>query len=586
MSLAFRSTRPTDARIPSVYLGSPIQLLVAPTLQAQMYSLYHSLLAQHSKQLTPVRCGTSTITQLQRYFEDVVLENNLSALVIESLPPTPDRTAREIARMKSLDRTARGVFLMVGADDGLAGPIFERGKHHTQSIVWERVEQGPARERFVVIADARFSALLASVRTEGENEEDSSEMVVWTFEPDVVYSALEYLMARVTAEQPFHAAEFAKAVRLSMPKATSLQLTLGVTTKLARLLQEQAEREIAVNRIATTIRNSLDLDRVLDTAANEVGRALNVMCCAVRVDGVFLGRQMTKAYFRASDQPDAAGKARLIGELDTLSIQVGSSLKAHVVDGDHFDDKVTCAQATIPLIFNDGFAGILMVRSDDPVRVWAENELLLLHTVADQLAVAVNQAHMFAQMQQQALTDGLTGCFNRRSFELQLEKNLHLATRMRQPLSLIMIDLDNFKGINDTAGHETGDVALRMLAENLRMELRAVDTPARLGGDEFVVILPQANCEGALIVAERLRQRIESTAVPGYGQMTASFGLATFPLHGSSRDTLVVAADRALYSSKRAGRNRVSLPPAEPDRYDPAEEVRDQSDLVEVIDRL
>ncbi len=559
-----------------------------------MYSLYHSLLAQHSRQLTPVRCGTSTISQLHRYFEDVVLENNLSALVIESLPPTPERTAREIARIKSLDRIARGLFLMVSADDGLSGPISERGKHPTKSIVWERVEQAEARERFVVIADARFSALLASVRTEGEDTEDSSEMVIWTFEPDVVYSALEYLMARVTAEQPLHAAVFAKAVRLSMPKATSLQLTLGVTTKLARLLQEQAEREIAVNRIATTIRNSLDLDRVLATAANEVGRALNVVCCAVRVDGVFLGQQMTKAYFRADDAPEAAAKSRLIGDLEALSTQLSESLKAYVVDGDHSEAGATSnefpvgsyAQAAIPLIFNDGFAGILSVRSDDPTRVWAENELLLLHTVADQLAVAVNQAHMFAQMQQQALTDGLTGCFNRRSFELQLEKNLHLATRMRQPLSLIMIDLDDFKRINDTAGHETGDVALRMLAESLRIELRAVDTPARMGGDEFVVILPQANCEGALIVAERLRQRIESTEVPGYGPMTASFGLATFPLHASSRDTLVVAADRALYSSKRAGRNRVSLPPVESEKYAATEENSERENLVDVIQRL
>jgi diguanylate cyclase (GGDEF)-like protein len=177
------------------------------------------------------------------------------------------------------------------------------------------------------------------------------------------------------------------------------------------------------------------------------------------------------------------------------------------------------------------------------------------------LAVAVNQANLFAQTQQQALTDALTGCYNRRSFELQLQRDLHLATRMRQPLSLIMIDVDNFKDINDSAGHETGDVALRMLADALRGELRAVDTAARLGGDEFVIILPQADSEGALIVAERLRQRIVQLDVPTFGSMTASFGLATFPAHASNRDALVVAADRALYESKNSGRNRVSLPP-------------------------
>jgi len=199
------------------------------------------------------------------------------------------------------------------------------------------------------------------------------------------------------------------------------------------------------------------------------------------------------------------------------------------------------------------------VRSDDTSRIWADNELLLLHTVADQLVVAVNQAHLFAQMQQQALTDALTGCYNRRSFELQLERDLRLATRLGQPLSLIMLDFDNFKNINDEAGHEAGDSALCMLADSLRAELRSVDTAARYGGDEFVIILPQADTEGALLVAERLRVRVEEMQVPGFGKVTSSFGVATFPNHASSRDTLVVAADRALYRSKNAGRNRVTV---------------------------
>jgi diguanylate cyclase (GGDEF)-like protein len=171
-------------------------------------------------------------------------------------------------------------------------------------------------------------------------------------------------------------------------------------------------------------------------------------------------------------------------------------------------------------------------------------------------------------MQVQALTDGLTGCYNRRSFELQLERDLHLATRMRQPLSLIMLDLDNFKHINDKAGHGTGDAALRTVAESLRAELRAVDSAARFGGDEFAIILPQADTEGALLVAERLRKRIEETMIPGYGLGTASFGLATFPNHASSRDLLVVAADRALYDSKNNGRNRVSFPDVETGEFE------------------
>jgi diguanylate cyclase (GGDEF)-like protein len=370
-----------------------------------------------------------------------------------------------------------------------------------------------------------------------------------------------------------------------MPKATSLQLTLGVTTKLARLLQEQAEREIAVNRLATAIRNSLELDSVLQTAANEVGRALNVHSCAVRVEGALVGRQVTKYYLR----PDAAVReteVSLLGDVDLISNRLSNSPEAYVVDGDNSQALPVLADAVVPLIYQGSFVGLLLVRSDDVSRVWAENELLLLHTVADQLAVAVNQAHLFAQMQQQALTDGLTGCYNRRSFDLQLERDLHLATRMRQPLSLIMLDLDNFKNINDQAGHEAGDAALCMLADNVRAELRAVDTAARFGGDEFVIILPQANSEGALLVAERLRKRIQQTEVPGFGQMTASFGVATFPTHASSRETLVVAADQALYKSKDGGRNCVSLPNDEkPDVTFAADRYQDL-DLIDAMQRL
>src|SRR4030095_5379893 len=232
---------------------------------------------------------------------------------------------------------------------------------------------------------------------------------------------------------------------------------------------------------------------------------------------------------------------------------------AFVVEGDATKFPTVLADAAVPLIYQGNVIGLLLVRSDDLSRGWADNELLLLHTVADQLAVAVQQAHMFDQLKQQALTDSLTGCYNRRSFDLRLEHDLQMAIRTREPLSLLMLDLDNFKQINDRAGHETGDIALCMLADTLRGGLRAVDTAARFGGDEFVIILPQANTAGAMIVAERLRSRVAQMEVPGFGQMTASFGIATFPNHASSRDALLLGADRALYDAKSKGRNRVSV---------------------------
>lgn len=521
-----------------------------------MYSLYHSLLAQHPRQLMPVPCAASTIAELHRYFEDVVLENNLGALVVENLPMSAERPPRDIARVEQLDKIAKDLFLWVSPQDALAGLELSRGKGESQSVFLERTDEGKFFERFVIIADARFSALLASVHN-AEEKDNSCDLVIWTFEPDVVYSALEYLMARITAEHSSYSSAFSRAVRASVPKATSLQLTLGVTTKLARLLQKQAEREIAVNRLATAIRNSLDLESVLQTAANEVGRALNVHSCAARVEGALVGRQMTKYYLR----PDAAteGEESLLRDVDLISNRLAISPQAFVVEGDASKSPAVLADAVVPLIYQGDVIGLLLVRSDDLSHGWADNELLLLHTVADQLAVAAQQAHMFDQIKEQALTDSLTGCYNRRSLELRLEQNIQMAIRTREPLSLLMLDLDNFKQINDRAGHETGDIALCMLADTLRGGLRAVDTAARFGGDEFVIILPQANTEGAMVVAERLRNRIAQIEVPGFGQMTSSFGIATFPNHAASKETLMLAADRALYDSKYSGRNRVSV---------------------------
>ena len=494
-----------------------------------------------------------------------MLENNLAALVIESLPMQAERSLRDLARVREVGRAANKAFFFVAHGDALHDLPLRTNDQNREPILLKRENSEKEAERFVVIADARFSALLASVHNaEEEDSEAGGDKVIWTFEPDVVYSALEYLMARVTAEGQLQATAFASSVRASMPKATSLQLTVSVTTKLARLLQEQAGREIAINRIATAIRNSLELDSVLQTTVNEVGTALSAQHCAMRIEGEPGQESLTNCYFRDGAGNADAEEQELLADLDAYSVRLAGRYKNYVLDGRNDPDSNSRnihPLAAVPLIYQKRFMGALLVRSDDPTRVWQENEILLLQTVADQVTVAVSHARLFAQMQQQALTDALTGCFNRRSFEMQLERDLHMATRMRLPLSLILIDLDNFKNVNDTYGHEAGDVALRLLAEGLRDELRGVDTAARYGGEEFAVILPQAGTDGAFIVAERLRRRIEQMEVPGVGHITASLGIATFPQHASSRDTLVVAADRALYDAKNTGRNCVCIPP-------------------------
>jgi diguanylate cyclase (GGDEF)-like protein len=535
-----------------------------------MHSLYDVLLTQHARQLTPVRCAYSTIVQLHHYFEDVVLENNLNALVIESLPLSHRRPAREKARIRDLARSERRAFFFVDQADALNELVTGLGANSVGApVILPHTKDNHANEHFVVIADARFSALLATVRGRAEQDHLGGDEVFWTFEPDTVYSALEYLMARVGAEYPYHAADFEAAVRTSMPKATSLQLTVSVTTKLAHLLQQQASREVAVNRIATAIRESLELGVILQKTVDEVGTALNVGSCALHVAAAPADQASNYFYFADQLENTTERREQIVADLD---LHCSNFVEHPEIVTQDADDEPGCGDqklpnAFVPLIFRDRSIGVLQVTAADSARVWGENELLLLRTVANQVAVAVNHASLFAQIQQQALTDALTGCHNRRSFEMELDREMLMARRQHQPLSLIMLDLDHFKQLNDTVGHDAGDDALRKLADCFRQEVRGVDSAARFGGDEFAIILPNAYPEGALLVGERLRTRIEEIQILGFGHLSASLGIATFPLHGESRTELVSAADSALYSAKRSGRNCVCVyTPGQSDR--------------------
>lgn len=171
-------------------------------------------------------------------------------------------------------------------------------------------------------------------------------------------------------------------------------------------------------------------------------------------------------------------------------------------------------------------------------------------------ALALRNAWLLEQVQRLAATDGLTKIANRRTFEATLEREVARATRSAEHVSLVMVDIDHFKQLNDTHGHQAGDEVLRNVAAALSCECRDFDTPARYGGEEFAVVLPGCGPEEALAIAERLRSAV--SAAPSVVPITASAGVATYPSHAGDADTLVRAADEALYHSKRAGRDRTT----------------------------
>ena len=156
-----------------------------------------------------------------------------------------------------------------------------------------------------------------------------------------------------------------------------------------------------------------------------------------------------------------------------------------------------------------------------------------------------------------AFTDHLTGLANRRRFERQLEREVGRVLRFDRPFSLLMIDIDNFKNLNDTFGHDAGDDAIRRISRVLREGTRGIDLAARIGGEEFAVLLVETSKTGGLDVAERLRLAIKALETPSEGRITASFGVAECPTDAQTASGILKAADVALYEAKRNGRDRV-----------------------------
>ena len=189
----------------------------------------------------------------------------------------------------------------------------------------------------------------------------------------------------------------------------------------------------------------------------------------------------------------------------------------------------------------------------------ANTEMDFLGLFAKQIEMAITIADLFQAVREQAVTDGLTGLYNRRYFEEALEKEVQRARRQKQPFSIIGIDLDFLKKINDTYGHNYGDLAIKTIANVLKANARSVDVPARIGGEEFNVLLPGISSQGAMIAAERIRKTIENTEIDTIGHITGSLGVATYFEHSENIDELLELTDQAMYTSKRNGRNKVTL---------------------------
>jgi diguanylate cyclase (GGDEF)-like protein len=330
-------------------------------------------------------------------------------------------------------------------------------------------------------------------------------------------------------------------------------------TRLEELRQERARLQESIRRIGETFASNLDRDALLQIVVNTSVDAVNAgagRATSRERPGAPLQQRAVAGDVRAHGEAIRAAEAQALDTGESSAAQEGGGFAlAH------------------PLRPDDGAVqGLVSIARDTP---FSPEERELFRYLAAQASVSMENVDLHELVQRQAVTDELTGLFNHRRFQEVIDSEVERARRFEQPVGLVMLDIDDFKSVNDTYGHQQGDVVLREVAGVLRASSRDIDEPARYGGEELAVALPQTDLEGTYLLAERVRTAIEALEVPrvdgrGSLRVTASFGVAALPETADGKDSLVAAADAALYQAKRAGKNRTERATGAPTKTAPA----------------
>jgi diguanylate cyclase (GGDEF)-like protein len=223
-------------------------------------------------------------------------------------------------------------------------------------------------------------------------------------------------------------------------------------------------------------------------------------------------------------------------------------------------EPVADAAVAIPLRRGNHAIGVLALYGRGPAEAFSTDDVHLIQSLTHQAETAIENTFLYEEATRLSITDGLTGLWNRRLFDLRINEELQRAIRFQEPFGLLLVDLDHFKSVNDRYGHQAGDAVLVELARRLTDATREVDVVTRFGGEEFALILPKTPVQGTVRLAAKVREVVANEPFAAGNSsiaVTVSVGAAAYPDHGLSAGELLAAADAALYRAKENGRNRV-----------------------------
>jgi len=357
----------------------------------------------------------------------------------------------------------------------------------------------------------------------------------------------------------------------SMAEGFANQVVIGLENVRLYAAAQQRVKELSVlNEITQSVSSKLDINELLNLVYQQVNRFIDARFFMI-VASLPEQDAYVALYFRRDDQmlekttrkTSQGFTGYVLQTRQPLFLKNSAEVESFIKDSGR-ESLISMPKSIIlvPLTVSERIIGVMGVQNDAKEDAYTAEDFILFTSIAAQVAVALENANLYAKMERLAMIDGLTDIFNRRHFFVLAEIEFDRAVRYHRPLAVIMLDIDNFKQVNDTYGHQVGDQVLQRVAKTCKQLIRKVDFIGRYGGEEFTVLLPETKGEHAFNAAERLRKAIAATGVvtpQGRVTVTVSVGVSTMENEGTSLESLLASADRALYTAKQAGRNQVHL---------------------------